>query len=147
MFVDPRFATLADLVVDVAREIRIRGAVPGPGIPLNQTQSQVMRYVHGHPGCSASEVADRTGLKRANASAAITELRDLGYLVSRRDEHDGRVIRIEATPQAVDTLDRLRASWAAQLASAWGTEVTDLDAVIARLNLLLDGLSAPRSTR
>ena len=137
---DPRFATLADLVIDVAREIRIQGAVAGPGIPLNQTQSQVMRYVHGHPRCSASEIAGRTGVKRANVSAAITELRDLGYLVSRKDEHDGRVIRIEATPQANETLDRLRASWAGLLASAWGDETTDLDPVITRLDRLLTGL-------
>ena len=138
---DPRFATLADLVIDVAREIRIRGAVAGPGVPLNQTQSQVMRYVHAHPGCKASEIADRTGVKRANVSAAITELRDLGYLVSRRDEHDGRVVRIEATPQAVDTLDRLRTSWSALLSGAWGEDVSDLDPVIARLESLLHGLA------
>lgn len=138
---DPRFATLADLVIDVAREIRIRGAVAGPGVPLNQTQSQVMRYVHGHPGCSASEIAGRTGVKRANVSTAITELRDLGYLVSRKDEHDGRMIRIEATPQANETLDRLRASWSGLLATAWGSEVSDLDPVIARLDQLLKGLA------
>jgi DNA-binding MarR family transcriptional regulator len=138
--VDPRFATLADLVVDVAREIRIRGAVAGPGIPLNQTQSQVMRYVHGHPGCSASEVAHHTGVKRANVSAAITELRDLGYLVSRRDDRDGRVIRIEATAQADDTLERLRASWSELLASAWEAGTDDLDPVIARLASLLGRL-------
>ncbi|MFF5295519.1 MarR family winged helix-turn-helix transcriptional regulator [Paractinoplanes globisporus] len=137
---DPRFATLADLVIDVAREIRIRGAVPGPGVPLNQTQSQVMRYVHGHPGCKASEIADHTGVKRANVSAAITELRELGYLTSRKDEHDGRAVRIDVTPQAVDTLDRLRASWSAQLSTAWGGDKTDLDQVIARLSALLEGL-------
>jgi DNA-binding MarR family transcriptional regulator len=138
--VDQRFATLADLVIDIAREIRIRGAVPAPGVPLTQTQSQIMRYVHGHPGCSPSEIADRSGLKRANVSAAITELRDLGYLVSRRDEHDGRSIRVDVTPQAADTLDRLRASWSGLIASAWGADTGDLDPLIARLALLKDAL-------
>jgi DNA-binding MarR family transcriptional regulator len=138
---DPRFATLADLVIDVAREIRIRGAVAGPGVPLNQTQSQVMRYVHGHPGCKASEIADRIGVKRANVSTAITELRELGYLTSRRDEHDGRAVRIEATAQADETLDRLRASWSELIASAWDGDDGDLDPVIARLEGLLRGLS------
>jgi DNA-binding MarR family transcriptional regulator len=142
---DQRFATLADLVIDIAREIRIQGAVPGPGIPLNQTQSQVMRFVHAHPGCSASEVAGRTGQKRANVSAAITELRELGYLVSRRDEHDGRVIRIEATALATDTLGRLRASWARLLTAAWGDEDAALDPLLTHLERLLDGLTAPRA--
>ena len=137
---DSRFAELADLVIDVAREIRIRGAVAGPGVPLNQTQSQVMRYVHAHPDCKASEIADRTGVKRANVSAAVTELRELGYLVSRRDAHDGRVVRISATSQAVETLDRLRASWSAQLAEAWGDSTDDLGPMIDRLERLLDGL-------
>jgi len=138
--VDPRFATLADLVIDVAREIRIRGAVPGPGVPLNQTQSQVMRYVHTHPGCKASEIAAHTGVKRANVSAAITELKDLGYLTSRKDEHDGRAVRIAVTPQAVQTLTRLRASWSGLISGAWGDDLTDLDPVIARLESLLRGL-------
>ena len=139
---DPRFATLADLVIDVAREIRIQGAVAAPGVPLNQTQSQVMRYVHAHPACKASEIATHTGVKRANVSAALTELRDLGYLTSRRDEHDGRVTRIEATPQAVKTLTRLRASWSDLISSAWGPDIDDLDPVIARLETLLSGLTA-----
>ena len=137
---DPRFATLADLVIDVAREIRIRGAVPGPGVPLNQTQSQVMRYVHAHPACKASEIAAHTGVKRANVSTALTELKDLGYLTSRRDDHDGRVTRIEATPQAVKTLSRLRASWSDLISGAWGDDLTDLDPVIARLESLLRAL-------
>jgi DNA-binding MarR family transcriptional regulator len=137
---DARFAMLADLVIDVAREIRIQGAVPAP---LNQTQSQVMRYVHAHPRCSASEVADGTRLRRANVSAAISELRDLGYLVSRRDEQDGRVIRIEATRQAADTLGRLQASWAEVVATAWDAEPAELDPMIAGLERLLSGLTAP----
>ncbi|XVU30181.1 MarR family winged helix-turn-helix transcriptional regulator [Actinoplanes sp. CA-054009] len=132
---DPRFAELADLVIDLARELRIRG-----GTPLNQTQSQVMRFVHGHPGRKASEIAERTGLKRANVSAAITELRDLGFLTSRRDEKDGRAVRIEATPKATATLDTLRTSWSELLESSWGADTTDLDPVVARLRSALDGL-------
>ncbi|MFF5077843.1 MarR family winged helix-turn-helix transcriptional regulator [Actinoplanes sp. NPDC000266] len=134
---DPRFAELADLVIDLARELRIRG-----GTPLNQTQSQVMRFVHGHPGRKASEIADRTGLKRANVSAAITELRDLGFLTSRRDDKDGRAVRIDATPKAEATLHELRSSWSGLLASTWGPETTDLDPLIARLRSVLHALPA-----
>jgi hypothetical protein len=61
--------------------------------------------------------------------------------VSHRDEHDGRVVRIEATPQAIDTLDRLRASWSDLISAAWGDDVTDLDPVITRLDALLNHLA------
>lgn len=116
-----------------------------PGVPLNQTQSQVMRYVHAHPACKASEIADHTGVKRANVSTAITELKELGYLTARRDDHDGRVTRIEATPQAIKTLTRLRASWSDLISTAWGEDVADLDPVIARMTALLDGLNARKN--
>ncbi|GAA3918317.1 MarR family winged helix-turn-helix transcriptional regulator [Microbacterium invictum] len=115
----PEFRLLAELVIDVAREIQLRAVQTTPVVPLTQTQGQVMRYVHNHPECSASDIADGSGLQRANVSTALRELRGRGYITSRRDDVDGRAIRIASTGLADQTIERLRASWADLIAHAW----------------------------
>lgn len=142
-----RFARLADLVVDVAREVRLRSGVDAPGVPLNQTQSQVMRFVHGSPDCLASEIAHAVGIKRTNVSAAIQELKGLGYVTTHPDAQDGRAVRIRPTPLAEDTIRRLRIAWAASLSEAWDAaagETSGLPAAEAALESLLEGLRATR---
>lgn len=149
------FLELADVVNDIAREIRVRSAHETPVVPLTPTQGQIMRFVHTHPGCSASDIADGSGLQRANVSTALRELRSRGYLVSHRDETDGRSIRIHATERADETIARLRAGWAAQLAEAWAGDdartdevaaCADLEQATALLARVRDRLGARRAT-
>lgn len=145
------FLELADLFIDIAREIRVRSAQTTPVVPLTQTQSQIMRFVHLHPGCSASDIADGGGLQRANVSSALRELRTRGYLVSERDEADGRAIRITATAEADANIARLRRSWADLIETAWEHEgagdIDSLSAVTATLSRIRSGLSAERATK
>ncbi|WP_251453930.1 MarR family winged helix-turn-helix transcriptional regulator [Microbacterium sp. Marseille-Q6648] len=110
---------LAEVIVDVAREIQLRATQITPVVPLTPTQGQVMRYVHKNPGCSASDIADGARLQRANVSTALRELRARGYLTSLRDEHDGRAIRITATALADATIAKLTESWADLIRRAW----------------------------
>ena len=147
------FLELADVINDIAREIRVRTAHETPVVPLTPTQGQIMRFVHTHPGCSASDIADGSGLQRANVSTALRELRSRGYLVSHRDETDGRSIRIHATERADETIARLRAAWAGQLESAWAASDTDgpapldeLEHATALLTRVRDSLGARRAT-
>ncbi|GAA5034337.1 MarR family winged helix-turn-helix transcriptional regulator [Microbacterium fluvii] len=142
-----RFANLADLIVDVAREVRLRSGIDAPGVPLNQTQSQVMRYVHANPGCLASEIARDAGIKRTNVSSAVQELRDLGYLVVARDARDGRALRITATALAESTVALLRSAWSEVLQEAWDAGAPasdDVPAAEAALEVLLRGLRSHR---
>lgn len=147
---DPVFRALAEMVIDIAREIQLRASQSTPVVPLTPTQGQVMRYVHRHPGCSASDIADGAGLQRTNVSTALRELRSRGYLTSLRDEQDGRAIRISATKLSDDTIRQLTSSWAHQIRQAWsaepavGTSAT-LDQVVAALTGLRDRLDADRS--
>jgi DNA-binding MarR family transcriptional regulator len=145
---DDEFAVLADLVIDIAREIRIRGTVSGRSAPLTQTQSHVMRFVHNHPGCSSSAIASGTGLRRGNVSASLGELRALGFISSRRDGTDGRAIRIEPTKKALDMLGHLRSSWAELLSEAWGEDKAQdqagLRPLSARLAKVMDALVESR---
>ncbi|SFR89601.1 DNA-binding transcriptional regulator, MarR family [Microbacterium sp. cf046] len=149
---DAEFLELAVLVVDIAREIQLRAAMSTPVVPLTQTQGQVMRYVHDHPGCSATDIADGSGLQRANVSAALRDLRGRGYITSRRDEDDGRAIRIDATPLADETIAKLRRSWAELVSDAWNADAADdhtpnLDHLTADLARIREGLRAHRATK
>lgn len=150
--VDPLFRDLAILVVDIAREVQLRAALSTPVVPLTQTQGQVMRYVHSHPGCSASDIAAGSGLQRANVSTALRDLRARGYITSERDELDGRAIRIDATALADETIEKLRAAWAGLLAEAWHASAGErpasgLDALTVDLDRIRDGLRAGRATK
>jgi DNA-binding MarR family transcriptional regulator len=147
---DPTFRLLAELVIDIAREIQLRAAQTTPVVPLTQTQGQVMRYVHNHPGCSASDIADGSGLQRANVSAALRDLRGRGYITSQRDESDGRAIRIDATELADETIGKLRTSWAALVESAWHADAGSADLPETAVDALLrirSGLHADRATK
>lgn len=149
--VDPAFMSLAELVIDIAREIQLRAVQITPVVPLTQTQGQVMRFVHANAGCSASDIADGAGLQRANVSTALKDLRGRGYITSRRDDADGRAIRIEATPLADETIDKLRASWADLIATAWQHGVDEQyaapDVAIDTLMRIRAGLHADRATK
>lgn len=149
---DRTFVRLAELVIDIAREVQLRTAQSTPVVPLTPTQGQVMRFVHRHPGCSASDVAEGSGLQRANVSTALRELRGRGYITSQRDAVDGRAIRIHATVLSDTTIAALQGSWAALLESAWragahadaGETLEGVTAVLARIR---DGLGADRATK
>lgn len=146
----PQYRLLAELVIDIAREIQLRAVQTTPVIPLTQTQGQVMRFVHSNPGCSASDIADGSGLQRANVSTALRELRGRGYITSRRDDDDGRAIRIEATELADETIGKLRTSWAELVERAWkagaGDEPVPHD-TLDTLSRIRNGLNADRATK
>ncbi|MFF2487183.1 MarR family winged helix-turn-helix transcriptional regulator [Microbacterium sp. NPDC058062] len=147
---DPTFRLLAELVIDIAREIQLRAVQTTPVVPLTQTQGQVMRYVHNHPGCSASDIADGSGLQRANVSVALRDLRGRGYITSQRDEADGRAIRIDATPLADETIGKLRTSWAGLVETAWHAAADGADVPGSAVDALVRiraGLHADRATK
>lgn len=134
---DDEFSALADLMLDLGRELRIRTTL-SPDITLTQTQSTVMRFVHGNQGCTPSEVASGTGLQRANVSAALRDLRRFDYVTTTQHEDDGRGVRINTTPTADANLQRLRARWVELLQEAWcgGDEPCDPSELSAAVSVL-----------
>ncbi|GAA1704479.1 hypothetical protein GCM10009808_23000 [Microbacterium sediminicola] len=141
------FGEVADMIVDIAREVRLRGAVDAPGVPLNQTHSQVMRFVHAHPGEAGSAIARAIGIKRSNVSAALQELRDLGYVTLERSTTDARAMQVFPTALAEQTVASLRGRWGDLLGQAWERAPGDLDDLVrARetLTALMAGLRGIR---
>lgn len=128
MPLDEEFAAIADLLLDLGRDLRMRTTLTAGDPNLTQTQGTVMRFVHRNEGCTPSEVASGTGLQRANVSTALRELRELGYLETSPHEGDARGIRIRTTPLADENLERLRRSWVELLEAAWASSPGERDA-------------------
>ncbi|GAA3336792.1 hypothetical protein GCM10017714_01020 [Curtobacterium pusillum] len=137
------YADLAEIVLTVAREIRLRETDLGDTISLTPSNTQVMRYIDTHPGATPSETAEATGLLRSNLSTAIRELEQIGFIEKRRDEHDGRGVRLHSTPTAVANLARVRERWAEDAARVLG-KPTGVPQATKLLRRLGEGLADER---
>ncbi|MGV9361066.1 MarR family winged helix-turn-helix transcriptional regulator [Amycolatopsis sp. NPDC003731] len=109
---DP-YADLADLVLNVARLIRLRTPAGPEVVRLTATERQVMRIVDLDPGCTPSRIAERTGLQRTNVSTALRGLEAKGLLT--RAGH-GRTVTVHPTELARTNLEVLRGAWSELLA-------------------------------
>ena len=103
---------LAGVLHDVAwllpRTIGLRAAREDP-LPVSELE--VMRLLVRRPGLSVNDVARELGMQPSNASTAIRSLIARGTLQRRRDSDDGRVVRLEPTPDAYVARDRREHAW------------------------------------
>lgn len=137
-------AELAQLILSVAREIRFRGYDDPEAVSLNPSEANVMRYIDTHPGTTPSAVADATGLRRSNLSAALRDLESRGFVERRVDPNDGRGINLFPTPRAARNLDLVRREWAQALAAGLGDDHRDLPEATRLLERLENGLVKAR---
>jgi DNA-binding MarR family transcriptional regulator len=115
---EDRWADFADHVLEIAREIQVRGYASPEAISLTPSEGTVMRYLFVHPGALPSEVAFATGLQRSNLSAVLRGLEEKGLIERVPDPEDGRWVRIHPTPQAIRNYALVRREWGAAVASA-----------------------------
>jgi DNA-binding MarR family transcriptional regulator len=84
--------------------------------PLPISELEVMRLLVRRPGLSVNDVARELGMQPSNASTAIRSLISRGALQRQRDSSDGRVVRLEPTPDAYVARDRRERAWGEALA-------------------------------
>lgn len=137
-------ADLAQLILSTAREIRFRGYDHPDAVALNPSEGNVMRYIDAHPGTTPSAVAEATGLRRSNLSAALRDLESRGLVERRIDPHDGRGVNLFPTPRAARNLELVRREWAHILASGLGADRRDIESAKSLLTRLEAGLVATR---
>jgi DNA-binding MarR family transcriptional regulator len=140
---DDHFADLADVVLNLTREIRSRDAEVG-AMHLTSTESHVMRFVDRHPGATSSELAYGTGLQRSNVSAALRALEGRGFVRRVQDSEDGRTVRVIPTALAAKNLRTLRTSWTALVSGALGEDEGGIQATLELLSRLEEGLIRAR---
>lgn len=140
--------TLADLLLDVARLIRM--VEPLGEVPiLTETEQMVMRVVDLAPGSTPSEIADRSVLQRPNVSAALRSLEAKGLI--DRTERTGRNVVVRPTKAAAIALERLRKALREVMIEATEEadteELLSLIAPLRELELRLFALRRPTRTQ
>jgi DNA-binding MarR family transcriptional regulator len=137
-------AELARVILNVAREIRFRGYRDPDAVSLNPSEANVMLYIDDHPGATPSAVAEATGLRRSNLSAALRELESRGFVERRVDPNDGRGVNLFPTPRAARNLVLVQREWATAMAAGLGGDHRDVPAAKQLLTRLEAGLIAAR---
>lgn len=130
-------ADFADLVLNVAREIRLQIDEGEGVIPLTPSEGNVMRFIDRDPGCSAKTAADGAGLRRSNLSAAVRGLEAKGLVLRETHPDDRREVLLYPTPLAEKNLLRLRSLWSERLNDALAADPThDVPAAVRLLTSL-----------
>jgi DNA-binding MarR family transcriptional regulator len=115
---EDQWADFADHVLEIAREIQVRGYSSPEAVSLTPSEGAVMRSLFRHPGALPSQVASATGLQRSNLSAVLRGLEGKGLIERVADPEDGRWVRIHPTAQAIRNYALVRREWASAVAAA-----------------------------
>jgi DNA-binding MarR family transcriptional regulator len=115
---EEQWAEFADHVLEIAREIQVRGYTSPDAVSLTPSEGTVMRYLFRHPGVLPSQVASATGLQRSNLSAVLRGLEEKGLIERVADPEDGRWVRIHPTARAIRNYALVRREWASAVAAA-----------------------------
>ena len=141
---DPRWADLADQVLILAREIQFRGYRDPDAVPLTQSEGMVMRYLQDHPGTAPSQIADATGLQRANISAVLRGLERKGLTERRSTPDDLRRATIHPTEHGKRNYALVRQEWAAAVSAAAGHDTVGLNEALELLHKITTSLTDSR---
>ena len=105
-------ADLADDVIAVTSMLRRRlrrvANVPFPDERLTAAQAELIRHVRRCPGCTVSDAAAALGLASNTVSTLVRTLTRAGHLVRTPDPGDGRVVRLDLTPDTRLQVERWR---------------------------------------
>ena len=140
---EERWAEFADHVLEIAREIQVRGYENPEAVSLTPSEGTVMRYLFPHPGALPSEVAFATGLQRSNLSTVLRGLDEKALIERVADPQDRRSVRIYPTQKAIRNYALVRREWASAVAAAADGD-PDVDAALPLLASVRAGLVRER---
>jgi DNA-binding MarR family transcriptional regulator len=89
------------------RARRIAG-VPWAGDAPTTAQLELIRVVRRNPGISVADAAAELGLAANTVSTLVRQLAEGGHLDRHRDAADGRVVRLELTPDTRKRVEQWR---------------------------------------
>jgi DNA-binding MarR family transcriptional regulator len=136
-----QLADLADVILAVARAIKVRTAADPSVLDLSATEVTVLRHIDHHPGASPSAVAAGTGLQRSNLSRALRDLEAKQLVQRSADPSDNRQSLLQSTELAAENLRNIRSIWSGLLRDALGgTGDHDIAGALELLGALERGL-------
>ena len=141
---EERWADLADLALIISRELQYRGYTDERALSLTQSEGMVMRYLLQGDPAAPSQVAAATGLQRTNLSTTLRGLEQKGLIQRQANQSDGRGVTVSATERGRSNYALVRHEWATTVREAAGHDTTHLDAALALLTAIRDGLARTR---
>lgn len=142
---EERWAELADLALIISREIQYRGYIDEAAVSLTQSEGIVMRYLlQGEPIAAPSQIAAATGLQRTNLSTTLRGLEQKGLIQRQANPDDGRGVTVSPTDRGRSNTALVRHEWATAVGAAADHDTTHLDAALALLTAIKNGLAATR---
>jgi DNA-binding MarR family transcriptional regulator len=141
---EERWADLADLALIISRELQYRGYTDERAVSLTQSEGMVMRYLLQGDPAAPSQVAAATGLQRTNLSTTLRGLEQKGLIQRQANPSDGRGVTVSATERGRSNYALVRHEWATTVREAAGHDTTHLDAALALLTAINDGLARTR---
>ena len=51
-------------------------------------------FIYAHPGCTATQISEATGVTKATVSSTVSRLERKGLVIRERSDHDGRVLHL-----------------------------------------------------
>ncbi len=125
---DAQLADLVAAIVSVARHFQHPVIDDDRIVELSPLERIVVRHVYRYPGISPTTLASDLGLQASNASTAIRQLAERGFIARTPDPADRRSSRLAITPTAWESISLVRAQFAATLRDQLG-ETADLAAL------------------
>lgn len=117
---EDRIAELTSALRDLSWTLR-RSTPDRAGIPSVPTSElSVLKAVMAAPGATVTEIAERLGLQRPNASAVVRSLELRGLVSRTADTADGRRSLLHATELAHAEAAAIGRAWADVVAEAIG---------------------------
>jgi DNA-binding MarR family transcriptional regulator len=104
----PRQVTGAELhrlgkrLIDLSRD----ATTSAGGAGLTAAEVAVLEYALTNPGCTVTELRDRTGFTQSHVSTSVARLRDRGLVQTAADPDDGRLTRVRLAPVARRAIQR-----------------------------------------
>ncbi|MFF4274221.1 MarR family winged helix-turn-helix transcriptional regulator [Streptomyces sp. NPDC001536] len=141
---EQRWAELADLVLIISREIQFRRYTDERAVHLSQSEGMVMRYLKSDPAAPPSRIADATGLQRTNLSTVLRGLEQKGFIERRAQSDDGRGVTVHSTERGRSNTTLVRREWATTVSEAAHHDTEHLDAALALLRAVENGLARTR---
>lgn len=142
---EQRWADLADLALTISREIQYRGYTDERAVSLTQSEGMVMRYLlQGGEPAAPSQIAAATGLQRTNLSTVLRGLEHKGLIQRKTNPDDRRGVTVSPTDRGHANYTLVRHEWAVAVATAADFDKTHLNAALAILTTVKDGLVRTR---